>query len=207
MSVVRVHQRAFLSDTKLFIVMKVIFEGWKAYLAESLINIYQDQLEFTDDGDVVLYHVSSNENLKVLDPDIAAGNIKGYTKTEYKIWDKPRVFFFTKMAQEDLGLGRIQGTAYRAKVDPDKLYPLQKDPNQYSHPPRREEYLNIRKEEKNIPSYYPVNTWELVWYFADKDGFKGFIYPQAKGENLIVAMWDLVDVEPLGKEFYEQGVS
>ena len=204
MSVVRVHQRAFLSNNKLFIGMKKIIEGWKAYLTESLVSVYEDQLEFSEDGDVILYHVSSNKNLTVLDPAIAAGNIKSYTKREYQQWDKPRVFFFTKMAQEDLGVGRITGTAYRAKVDPDELYPLYKDPKGYSQPDRREEYKKIRQEEENIPSYYPINTWELVWYFANRDGFGGFIYPQAKGENVIVAMWNLVDVEPLEKDFYQQ---
>ena len=44
-----------------------------------------------------------------------------------------------------------------------------------------------------------------MWYFADTEmALKGFIYPQAKGGNLIVAMWNLVDVEPLGKDFYQQ---
>jgi hypothetical protein len=183
--------------------MKKIIENWKTYLFESLAAVYEDQLEFTEDGSVALYHVSSIKDLSVLDPAIAAKNARIYTKKEYREWDKPRVFFFTKMAQEDLGVGRIQGTAYRAKVSPDELYPLYKDPQGYSHPPRIAEYKEIRKEEKKIPSYHPVNTWELVWYFANKDGFKGFIYPQAKGGNLIVAMWDLVDVEPLGTDFYQ----
>tara|TARA_R110002020_G_scaffold240411_5_gene453363 strand:+ start:11358 stop:11909 length:552 start_codon:yes stop_codon:yes gene_type:complete len=183
--------------------MKKLLENWQTFLTESLVNIYQDELEYSEDGDIVLYHVSSNKNLTVLDPDIAAGNIKGYTKREYREWDKPRVFFFTKVAQEDLGVGKISGTAYKAKVNPDELYPLYKDPKGYSHPPRIAQYKQIRKEEDNIPSYHPVNTWELVWYFANQDGFKGFIYPQAQGENLIVSMWNLVDVEPLDYDFYK----
>ena len=204
MSVVRVHQRAFLSDNKLLIDMKDLFEHWKAFLLESVLGDYENQLEFSDDGEVMIYHVSSKKGLKSLDPSVAAANLKGYTRREYGTWERPRVFFFTRRAQEDTGIGRIQGSAYVGKIEPDKLYPLYKDPNGYKASDKKEEYKIARKEESGMAEYYPVNIWDQIWYHANKDGFKGFIYPQGGAAgNLIVAMWDLVDVEPIEGSFYQ----
>ena len=41
---------------------------------------------------VILYHVSSAPNIEILDPAIAAANVKNYTKQEYRTWDRPRVY-------------------------------------------------------------------------------------------------------------------
>ena len=184
--------------------MELLLKNWKTFLLENVLGDYENQLEYSDDGDVMIYHVSSKKGLKNLDPSVAAANVRDYTRREYGTWERPRVFFFTRRAQEDTGIGRIQGSAYVGKIEPDKLYPLYKDPNGYKSSDRKEEYKRARKEETGMAEYYPVNIWDQIWDHANKDGFKGFIYPQSgKSGNLIVAMWDLIDVEPIEGSFYQ----
>ena len=181
--------------------MKPLLENWRKFLKEEAIAPYRDQLEFTEDGDIIMYHVSSDKEITRLDPTVARQKAKSYTRREYKTWDRPRVFFFTKKGQKDPSVGRISGRAYVAKVDPKTLYPIFVDPNKYNTTENREVYKKKREETQKIPSYYPVNGFEFMASMAEDDGFHGFIYPHGK-EGLIVAMWNPIDVEPLEDDFY-----
>ncbi len=184
--------------------MKLLLENWKNFLNESVLGDYEGDLEFADDGDLILYHLSTSEDLTSLDPKVARERAKGYTQREYNSWERPRVFFFTQRGQEDTGVGRIAGKPYVAKVDPNLVYPVFKDPNGYNKPENRERYKKIRQERTGMAPYYPVNAYEFMATMAEEDGFHGFIYPQ-KGGGLIVSMWNPVEVEPLESDFYEEG--
>jgi len=90
--------------------VKLLLENWKRFLLnENLLAPYESDLEYTEDGKLVLYHVSSTSDIETLDPAVAAQSTKSYTKAEYRTWDRPRIFFFTRLGQEDIGVGRIQG--------------------------------------------------------------------------------------------------
>ena len=182
--------------------MKLLLENWKRFLLnENLLAPYESDLEYTEDGKLVLYHVSSTSDIETLDPAVAAQSTKSYTKAEYRTWDRPRIFFFTRLGQEDIGVGRIQGQAYKATIDPNVLYPIMQDPLKLSYPDRQEEYKKIREERDGMPSYYPINTYDMVATLAENEGFQGFIYPQEVG-NLIVALWNPIGVEKLEQDFY-----
>lgn len=107
--------------------MKVIIENFRMFLAEQDF-VSEIPLEIDEDGNVILYHISSVEDIEILDPDIAARNIKDYTSKEYRTWSRPRVFFFTRLGQKDTGIGKIQGVPYEVKIKPSQLYPINKDP-------------------------------------------------------------------------------
>jgi len=183
--------------------MKLLLENWKNFLNESVLGDYEGDLEFADDGDLILYHLSTSEDLTSLDPKVARERAKGYTQREYNSWERPRVFFFTQRGQEDTGVGRIAGKPYVAKVDPSKVYPLARDPNNYNTPENKEKFKKIRQEREGKPPYYPINIWEMIATFAEEDGYAGFIYKQPKG-GLIVAIWEPTAVEPLGTDFYDE---
>ena len=88
--------------------MKLILENFRKFLTEQ--NFISDiPLEQDEKGNIILYHVSGAEDIEELDPDVAARNLKNYTTAEYRTWDRPRVFFFTRLGQEDTGIGQIQG--------------------------------------------------------------------------------------------------
>tara|TARA_Y100001973_G_C5181832_1_gene325375 strand:- start:1186 stop:1653 length:468 start_codon:yes stop_codon:yes gene_type:complete len=151
---------------------------------------------------VALYHISSTEGLKVLSPQIARAGAKNYTRKEYRTWDRPRVFFFTRLGQEDAGVGKIQGkVTYKAEIEKEKLYPIMKDPLKLSFPANEKEYLGIREAQHGMPSYYPINRYEMVATLSERIGYHGFIYPQ-KEESLIVALWEPIVVEVLERDFY-----
>jgi len=182
--------------------LKQILKNWNAFLLkESILGNYEAQLEYTDEGKVVLYHVSTTEDIEVLSPPTARTQRKSYTKKEYQTWDRPRVFFFTRLGQEDAGLGRIQGTTYKAEAEADKLYPVMKDPLGLSQPDKEAEYLDIRETRHGMPSYYPICRYEMVATLAEKQGYYGFIYLQKEG-NPIVALWEPIEVERLEQDFY-----
>jgi len=174
--------------------MERLFENWRRHINE----------EEKEEGKVVLYHVSSVPNIEVLDPEIAIRSAKQYTKQEYRTWDRPRVFYFTKWGQEDTGIGRIQGSVYKVSIDANELYPVMRDPLKFSR--RIEEYKELREKEKGLPKYYPTNPYEIVATFAERElGVKGFIYPQsADSERMIVTLWKKVPVEKVDKSFYNQ---
>ena len=74
--------------------MKFINE-WRQFLKEE--NFIKDfPLEIDEEGNVILYHVSSTANITEFRPAIAAANAQNYTTRDYVTWDRPRVFFFTK---------------------------------------------------------------------------------------------------------------
>jgi len=173
--------------------MKHLFENWNSYLQEE------------ESDEMILYHISSSPDITELDPEIAAKNLKNYTKAEYRAWDRPRVFYFTQMSQEDAGVGKIQGEhAYEVKIKSSELYPIYEDPLKLSFPDSKKEYLEIREKETKKPKYYPVNTFEMVATMASrKHGMKGFIYPQDKDpDTTIVALWEKVPATKLADDFY-----
>jgi hypothetical protein len=144
-----------------------------------------EQLEVDKEGYVTLYHVGV-ENLEELDPELAEKGRSQYSKAEFRTWDRPRVFFFTKMGQEDPGLGRISGTPYTAKIKLDKLYPINEDPLKLSYPEMREKFQEIT----GLDSYNPRenNVYERVATLAEElYGYEGFIYPH--GDDTIVTIW------------------
>jgi hypothetical protein len=58
--------------------MKLIIENFRKFLAEQ--NFISDiPLETDEQGNVILYHVSSAEDIEELDPDVAARNLQNYT--------------------------------------------------------------------------------------------------------------------------------
>jgi len=187
--------------------MKKLFENWNKYLTEEIMD--DEQLAKLDNAypldlpdQVQLYHVSSTPDIEVLDPQIAAAGRKTYSQAEYRAWDRPRVFYFTRLGQEDTGIGRIQGSAYTVTVNKHDLYPVMKDPLGLSR--RVDEYKEIREKEFGTPRYYPTNVFERVATLGEREyGFKGFIYPQSKDPNqVIVAIWQPLPATPLDVDFY-----
>ena len=177
--------------------MKHLLENWRHYI--------QEDVDIDVGGkEVILYHVSSTPNIEILDPAIAAANVKNYTKQEYRTWDRPRVFYFTKWAQEDTGIGKIQGHPYEVTIQEGDLYPVLEDPLKLSY--RVNDYKKIREEETGMASYYPTNPYEVVATLGEKEhGFKGFIYPQSKDpDNMIVALWTPAPAKRLSKDFYKK---
>jgi len=176
--------------------MERLFEHWRRHINE----------EETEE-EVVLYHVSSVPNIEVLDPEIAIKSARHYTKQEYRTWDRPRVFYFTNWGQEDVGVGKIggiNGHVYKVNIKASELYPVMRDPLQFSR--RIDEYKQLREKERGLPKHYPTNAYEIVATFAERElGVKGFIYPQsAKPNHMIVALWKKVPVEKVDKSFYNQ---
>jgi len=116
------------------------------------------------------------------------------------------VFYFTRLGQEDTGIGRIQGTPYRVSVRRNEIYPVMDDPLKLSH--RVREYKEIREQEKGTPKYYPANAFEVVATLGEREhGIKGFIYPQSgDSENMIVALWEPVPAEKLDEPFYKEAI-
>ena len=127
--------------------MKLIIENFRKFLIEQ--NFISDlSLETDEEGNVILYHVSGAEDIEELDPDVAARNLKNYTQQEYRSWDRPRVFFFTRLGQEDTGIGQIQGVPYRVRVKPEQLYPIYDDPAQLSSKQMQQKWML-----KNVPEF------------------------------------------------------
>ena len=140
---------------------------------------------------------------------IAAKNVKTYTNAEYRAWDRPRVFFFTKWGQEDVGIGRIQGNVYEVEVSPNQLYPISEDPNGY-YKRSKEDYEKHKARYKKMrkkADHYPVNLFEMVATLAERDNkdnrIIGFIYPQhGKKDKDIVVLWEPVSAKRTEKSFY-----
>ena len=127
--------------------MKLIIENFRKFLKEQ--NFLGDlPLERDEEGNIILYHVSSAEDIEEFDPDIAARNLKNYTQQEYRSWDRPRVFFFTRFGQEDTGIGRIEGVPYIVKLNPQQLYPIYDDPAGLSSKQELQAYM-----AENIPQF------------------------------------------------------
>ena len=185
--------------------MKLLLENWNKYINEDMaekptFDHYADQVEI-DGGIATLYHVS-NADIQELDPDIAFASKSGYSKGEFRAWQRPRVFFFTKLAQEDTSRGRIQGDGYIAKVPWDELYPIYKDPLKLSYPDMNDKYMELTGDTETSPGM--LNVFERVATLADElYGYKGFIYPHGGDqENIIVAMWAKVPVTKMETGFY-----
>ena len=98
----------------------------------------------------------------------------------------------------------IQGSTYKAVVDPENVYPLMKDPLKLSYPDKEGEYKQLRLERDGTPAHYPVNRYDMVATLAEaKYGFEGLIYQHGKDpENLIVALWNPTSVEKFYQDFY-----
>jgi hypothetical protein len=177
--------------------MKTLFESWNKYIKEDV------DVEIGDE-DTILYHISSVPDIEILDPEIAAKGHKNYTSAEYKAWNRPRVFYFTRWGQEDVGIGRIQGHPYQVKIKSNELYPVMQDPLKLSYPDMKEKYMELTGDSKFSPG--TLNTFERVATLADKlHNYKGFIYPQSGNrDNMIVALWKPVPAERLDKSFYNK---
>lgn len=172
-------------------------ENWRSFVNENK-DIYRENIELDDEGYVKLYHVGA-ENIASLDPSIAEKGRRQYSKSEFREWDRPRVFFFTSMGQEDIGLGQLQGTPYVARVEYSKLYPIYKDPLKLSYPNMREEFRMITGLPENHPR--ENNVFERVATLAEElYGYEGFIYPQ-NNDKMIVTIWKETPVEPI-EQFY-----
>jgi len=127
--------------------MKLIIESFRKFLAEQNF-ISEIPLEQDEKGNIILYHVSRVDDIEELDPDIAARNLQNYTTAEYRTWDRPRVFFFTRLGQEDTGIGQIQGIPYRVRLKPDQLYPIMEDPAGLSSKQEQQNWMT-----ENIPEF------------------------------------------------------
>lgn len=129
--------------------MKFILE-WRKFLKEqNFIDDPKYDLQYDEEGDIILYHVSSTSGIEEFDPDIAAAGAKNYTTREYITWNRPRVFFFTKCGQEDTGIGQIPGQCfYKIKIPAEKLYPVMEDPAQLSSLQNKQEWMI-----ENVPGF------------------------------------------------------
>jgi hypothetical protein len=127
--------------------MKLIIENFRKFLAEQNF-ISEIPLEQDEEGNIILYHISSTEDIEELDPDIAARNLQNYTTAEYRTWDRPRIFFFTRLGQVDTGLGQIQGIPYRVRVKPYTLYPIMEDPAGLSSKQEQQNWM-----EENVSEF------------------------------------------------------
>ena len=177
--------------------MKLLFENWRQYLNEE-IDHYKEDLDIDDEGNVKLYHIGA-EDLTVLDPKMAETGRRNYSKSEFREWDRPRVFFFTKMGQEDAAVGQVQGIPYITKVKFSKLYPVYKDPLKLSYPEMKEKFREIT----GLPEQHPKenNVFERVATLAEElYEYEGFIYPQ-RDDNMIVTMWKETPVDRID-QFY-----
>ena len=67
--------------------MKFIKE-WKSFLNEqNFLKGYP--LDINEDGEVVLYHVSSHNNIQRFEPEVASKSAKNYTTRDYVTWNRP----------------------------------------------------------------------------------------------------------------------
>ena len=157
--------------------MKELFENFKRFLTEQ--NFIGDMpLDYDEEGNIILYHISATEGINEFDPSYAAANIKNYTQQEYRTWDRPRVFFFTRLGQEDTGVGKIEGVPYSVKLKASQLYPIMEDPAGLSSkieqqgwmieniPEFREEYQQAKK--CSVREKY--NQWHICSKTTDSDG-------------------------------------
>jgi len=127
--------------------MKLLLENWRKFLTEQNF-ISEIPLEQDEEGNIILYHVSRVDDIEELDPDIAARNLQNYTTAEYRTWDRPRIFFFTRLGQVDTGLGQIQGIAYRVRLKPSQLYPVMEDPAGLSSKQEQQNWM-----EENVSEF------------------------------------------------------
>ena len=157
--------------------MKLIIESFRKFLAEQNF-ISEIPLEQDEEGNVILYHVSRVDDIEELDPEIAARNLQNYTTAEYRTWDRPRVFFFTRLGQEDTGIGKIQGAPYRVRLKPNQLYPIMDDPAGLSSKQMQQEWMT-----DNVPEFAAkigeaqkcsfgekYNQWHICSKTPDSDG-------------------------------------
>ena len=172
--------------------MKLIIENFRKFLTEQ--NFISDlPLERDEEGNIILYHVSTTKDIEELDPDIAARNPKNYTKQEYRTWDRPRVFFFTRLGQEDTGIGRILGVPYRVKLRPEQLFPVHDDPAGLSSRLERQNWMaaNIPKfaeelkEAKKCSSGERYNEWHICSKTPDSDGL-AWTDERLRGKQLLI---------------------
>jgi len=195
--------------------MKKLFENWNKFLTEGGVPEsvwppeYLENLEIDEDGNVNLFHVSSQADIEYLDPQIAVKNLNAYTRREYRAWDRPRVFYFTQCGQKDLGTGEIPGKcSYVVKVPLDELYPVYPDPLDFLSDENKERYKEIRLNDPNDgrATYYPINTFEAVATLSAADyNVKGFIYPQGGNmNNLIAILWTKEPTQKRQDDFYQK---
>ena len=172
-------------------------EKWNSFLSEAkaplAVASIKNKLEFDNEGNIILYHISSVPNIEILDPEIAVQNLKVYTTQEYRTWDRPRVFYFTKLGQEDTGIGRIEGHPYAVKVNPSQLYPVAEDPFQLSAPLEVQDYMlqNIPgfaaeyEEAEKCSSSEGYSEWHICNKAPDSDGL-AWIEQRHRGKTLLI---------------------
>lgn len=173
--------------------MKLVLENWRMFMKE-----HREPLEIDKEGYVTLYHVGK-AGLEELDPELAEKGRRHYSKAEFRTWDRPRVFFFTRPGQEDPAVGRIQGTPYSAKIKFDKLYPINRDPLKLSYPEMREKFREITGLQPHHPR--ENNVYERVATLAEElYNYEGFVY--LHGDETIVTIWKKTPVTHINIKFY-----
>lgn len=173
--------------------MKELFESWSKFLTEQ--DFIGDlPLERDEEGNIILYHISRSEDITELDPEIAATNLKTYTQAEYRAWDRPRVFFFTSLGQEDTGIGRIEGIPYRVKLRPEQLYPFpMADPAGLSSRQQIQKYLvdnspkfdTLYVEAEKCSSQEEYNKWHVCSKTPNSDGLAWY-EERLRGKFLLI---------------------
>ena len=199
--------------------MKLLLENWNKFLTEGGVpesvwpEEYLNQLEIDEGNNVSLFHVSSAPNIEILDPQIAVKNLQRYTNADYRAWDRPRVFYFTRCAQKDVSIGQIGGKcSYSVKIPLDQLYPIHKDPLNLGGKEGVEEYKKLPGKGDKKMSWggimvRPANWFDVVATLAEmRYNVKGFIYPQSPRDkenlNLIAILWTPEQVTKMDAEFY-----
>ena len=181
-----------------------INKTWRSFLNENLdtFDTYRKSLKVDDKGKIKLYHVSDTSDIAELDPEISAKNKNIFSRREYRTWDRPRIFFFTEMGQEDPGIGRIPGkTAYVSEIDFDKLYPIHEDPLKLSKEEKYEEFQELTGLDRYHPRF--LNPYERAAVLAEERGYIGFLYKHSGTNNIIAVVWKKIPAKKLEDSFYK----
>ena len=181
-----------------------INKTWRSFLNENLdtFDTYRKSLKVDDKGKVKLYHVSGTSDITEFDPAISAESKNIFSRREYRIWDRPRVFFFTEVGQEDPGIGRIPGdVAYVSEIDFDKLYPIHEDPLGLSREEKYEEFQKLTGLDKYHPRF--LNPYERAAVLAEERGYIGFLYKHSGTNDIIAAVWKKIPAKKLEDSFYK----
>ena len=172
--------------------MKLIIESFRKFLTEE--NFIGDlPLDYDEEDNVILYHISATEGINEFDPSYAAKNLQNYTQQEYRSWDRPRVFFFTRLGQEDTGVGRISGIPYSVKISANQLYPIMDDPAGLSSKIEQQNWMieNIPEfregyeQAKKCSIGEKYNQWHICSKTPDSDGL-AYTEEKFAGKMLLV---------------------
>jgi hypothetical protein len=122
-------------------------------------------------GAVKLYHYSANI---IKDKNISITGKQGsQSNTEYKIWSRPRAFFYGREDGYIYDSGINTKYKYISHIPVDKIYPVAINPNNY----------------KSTDG----NVFEAIYQQASSDGYTAFIYYLNKNPKcpIVVSMIDV----------------